>query len=168
MARANSVISTTLNQSIGTAEFKVSGVGTLVLHLERMSESNRAYAALHGMKQRISDAAALPCDEVTGKPASPFDKFDAMQELIDFYECGTSDWNRKGSGGGRPSGGLLLQAMIRAYPETEREVLVAKIDGWDKKQRAAVLAKPEIKAHADAIQAESVKDIDTEDLLAGL
>jgi hypothetical protein len=169
MAKANSVISTTLNQSIGTIEFKVAEVGTLVLHMERVSEANRAYAALHGFKQRIQDAAALPCDEVTGKPASAFDKFDAMQELVEFYESGAGDWNRRGGGGGgRPAGGILLQAMIRAYPEAERQVLVDKIDGWDKKQRAAVMARPGIKVHVDAIQAEAVANIDTTDLLAGL
>jgi hypothetical protein len=131
--RANAVIKTQVEGDGPDARmvFAVLGAGTLTLEMGKLSAAVLARAALHGMKQRVSDAAAIPCDRETGRPATPEEKFAAMKELVDHYMTGTGEWNRAraaGSGGGRDTSGITLQAMRRVWPDRDCEELVFKLE----------------------------------------
>lgn len=169
--RANAVVTTTIDEVTNRLTFEVRGAGTLTLNLATVSQANRDYAALHGFKQRIADAAAIPRDE-DGVAASPLEKYEAMAALIEHYESGAEGWTRAraaGAGGGRDTSGLTLRAMARVWPERDPEELVAGImakRGIDRKAALGVFAKSdkvlaaiaEIKAAASSVDADDLLD----------
>lgn len=114
--RANSIITTALNDEGKTLTFSVLGAGELHLDLTALGKAVIERALVHGMKQRISDAAAIPCNPETGKPATPQEKFEAMQALVEHYNSGTDEWaiGRVG-GGGAPRAANTLQAIANVY-----------------------------------------------------
>ncbi len=125
---AQDVIKTTMDASAQTLTFEVKGARTLVLRMGRMSVENRAFAALHGMKQRIADAAAIPF-ALNGRYATPHEKADAMAELIEFYEEGGNEWKRVGTASPKVSsdGVLAIRAIAELYGRgvrDQREMLV--------------------------------------------
>jgi hypothetical protein len=112
--RSNAVV--TMEQSGNDLTFTVLGAGAIKLDMGKLNEAILTRAAIHGLKQRISDAAAIPCDPETGKPASPEEKFEAMARLVNHYMTGTADWNLvRAAGEPRESGGKTLQAMMNVY-----------------------------------------------------
>jgi hypothetical protein len=163
-------ITTDINASVRQLVFNVTGVGSVTLHAERLSPEVMAYAALHGLKQRISDAAALSRDDTTGKPAMPAEKLAAMQQLVDFYETGTKDWNRKREGGSRISSdvGILTRALCELRPEKTRESIETYVANLKANEVRALLGHGPVKAIADRIREEAGKGIDADALLNGL
>ena len=113
--KSNSVIThlvTELDDGNMTITFNVRDAGEVVLNTSRLHDDIMQRAAVHGLIQRISDAAALSRDADTGKSASPADKLAAMQALVSHYETGTSEWKRAGTGeGGGKS--ITVEAIAR-------------------------------------------------------
>lgn len=169
MARSNSVIATDVNVAERKVTFKVGDRPAMVLDLARVHEANIAYAALHGFKQRVSDAGALERTDDNGRliPADELisAKFQRMSALIEHYHSGTDQWSTRREGS-QSEGGLLLQSLIRAGadPETAK----AQIAKWSRSEQLAVLGSAKVKPHADAIRAEQGRGIDSEALLAGI
>jgi len=128
--KSNSVINTTINAAENTITFDVRGAGSVTLNMAKLSEANLAYAALHGMKQRVSDAAAISRNPDNGQPATPQDKLDAMAALVAHYESGGDEWSvRKATGGaGTKPSGLTLRALaqVQGLPLAEMR---ARVDG---------------------------------------
>lgn len=168
--RSNATITTEVNASIRQIIFNVAGAGQVTLHCDRISAENMAYAALHGFKQRISDAAALSRDEATGKPASAMDKLSAMKELVEFYETGGREWNRKREGGSRISSdvGILTRALVELRPEKSREAIESYVAQLKANEVRALLSHPGVKVIADRMREEAGKGIDADALLNGL
>lgn len=164
MAKSNSVINTEINQSIRTIEFSVIGAGSVTLHLERVSQANIDYAAFHGFKQRIPDAAALSRDETTGKPALPSEKLAAMRELVEFYESGTSEWARRRAPG-QSDIGLLWRATCELKPERSPDEIRESLAKLSAEQIRALLVNERVKAIVDRIRQESVKGVDSDSIL---
>ena len=182
MAKESATIATAINQSIRTLEFVVKGAAadggskTLTLHLERVNAANIDYAAFHGFKQRISDAAAIPFDKETNRYATAAEKFDAMKELIEHYESNVAEWALR-SGGGLREGSLLFQALtlMRGEQAAEdpsmartAEQIRTFIEGLDKSQRAKLLLSSQVRPFADRVRAEAGKGVDAEEMLTGL
>ena len=158
-AKSNSVVTTEVLES-GSLRFTVLGAGEVMFNPANVHPANRAYAELHGWKQRIVDGAAISRDDVTGKPASPTDKLAAMQSLAEHYMSGAEGWSRAGTGGGGKS--ITLEAIARVsfkgdYEAAERSVesFAGEKFAGDRKKALAFLATGkrvmEMKA---AIQAE--------------
>ncbi|MGH7745986.1 MAG: hypothetical protein ACREQ5_14600 [Candidatus Dormibacteria bacterium] len=163
MMKSNSIMSVEINASIGEITFSVTGIGQTVLHMGRVHKDNVAYAALHGFKQRIADAAAL------GQLASRKDKLAAMQELVEYYETGAADWRIKGAI--RTTGGelgLLVQCLMELQPEKTKDELTAWTKSKTAEQRASLLVSPKIKAIADRIRESLAGETQADDLLAEL
>lgn len=155
--KANSIITTTIEASGDQPiiVFTVRDVGELRLDLAMISEEVRARAMLHGLCQRIADAAALSRSTETGKPASAQDKHDAMKRLVDHYNSGTAEWNiARAAGGGGGSDGYLLQALFQLYPDRGEAQVREFYSKLDKKQRAALIASPKIAPIIDALRAK--------------
>lgn len=89
-----SIISATWNQQAGEIAFGVAGVGQIVLDLNKALATSEQ-AMYHGYEQKVRDAAAIPRDTKTGASASPQEKFDAMQAVVDSLHAGV--WNVKSS-----------------------------------------------------------------------
>lgn len=106
------------------------GEETLVLNMEKVSSGNQTYAALHGMKQRVTDAAALD------RGASVAEKFAEMRALVGHYESGDVPWNRPGGGGGgfRLDEGLVVACVASVLFGGDVEKANAAIDNIARKR----------------------------------
>ena len=140
--KSNSVV-TVEQTDDGKLLFNVLGAGVLTFDPAKCDASMNAHAALHGWKQRISDAAAMDRDPETGRPASPADKLTAMQDLAEYYMGGATDWRRVGKGGAGKS--ITIEAIARVksitYAEAEEYVdsYAARNYSGDRKECLAFL-----------------------------
>lgn len=124
----------------------------------------RTYAMLHGLKQKIVDAAALGRDYTTSE------KYKAMMDVFNrITDPDNPSWNARGEGDSAPTG-LLFRALCRLYsaksPATIREFL----EGKTKSEQAALRKNPKIAAIIETIKSESMKTggVNSDALLAGL
>lgn len=155
----------------GQAEirFKVEGVGELILATSALSNEVRRQAMIHGLVQRISDAAALSRDAKTGKSASPEEKFKAMKVLVDHYASGTVSWNLAGGERG-PSDEvrLLIEALLEVYPKKSKDELSVWTRKRSKEELAALMGQENLKAIMDRKRGERASGVDAEALLGEL
>jgi hypothetical protein len=113
--RSNAVV--TMTEQGGMLVFDVLGAGKLTLDLGKVHPDILTRAAIHGFKQRISDAAAIPCDPETGHPATALEKYENMARLVDHYNSGAAEWNRAratGEGKGQ-NASKTLTAIMNVY-----------------------------------------------------
>lgn len=124
-------------------------------------------ATLHGLKQKLVDAAAISRNTETGRSATVEDKFAAVREVCLRLKAGLWNALREGGGGG---GGLLFRALCRVYPEKSPETLTAFLAARTDAQKAALRKNPKIASAIDALRAETGKSsaIDTDELLGEL
>lgn len=160
-------IESTVSQNILTLTFDNGKI--LTVRDTDLSESVREMALMHGLKQKLVDAAAISRNPDTGRSATTEDKYNAVRDVYDRLLSG--QWNKQREGGsGGSSGGLLFRALIRLYstktPEQIRAFLEAKSDA----EKATLRKLPAIAAIIEQLKAESAKTdgIDGAALLAGL
>lgn len=162
-AKSNSVISSVIGDN--KIFFEVLGVGQLVLDFAKMNSAIIERAAMHGMVQRISDAAAIPRDLETGESATAQDKFDAMQRLVSHYESGTAEWSRRPQPGEGKSGGLLFKALCVMSAETKTPAEIKEwMTGKTKAQLTALRNQPKIAEVINSLRPVSM-EVDTDALL---
>lgn len=77
--------------------------------------ANGKESVVHGLRQKVSDRAAIGRDPETGASATPEEKFAAMKECADRLMAG-GPWNAVQTGGAGAQGGLLFRAMKTLYP----------------------------------------------------
>ena len=131
-----------------------------------LSDDIRGLAMLHGLKQKLVDAAAISRNPDTGRSATIDDKYTAVREVYDRLLAG--NWNKgRGDGSSSGNGGLLFRALCQMYPNKTPEALRAFLDGKTKSECAALRATPKIAAIIDTLRAPS-GDVDTDDLLSEL
>lgn len=145
-------------------QFDVLNAGTFVLNVETLSARVREQAMIHGMIQRISDAAAISRNPETGQPATPEEKFAAMKALADHYESGTDEWRRTGTGGGERTS-ILFRALVNLYPAKTPEDIREWIKSKSKTELAALRNSSKVRAEIDRI---SPKAGDADEMLAEL
>lgn len=139
----------------------------LTVDARTLSTSILDAAIMHGLKQKVGDAAAISRNPETGRSASTDDKFDAMVEVVKRLEL--DHWNKpREAGDGAGAGGLLFKALCRVKADKTPAEVKAYLDGRSKEEQAALRKVPVIAAAIDAIRAESAKaaGIDGEALLA--
>lgn len=144
---------------------------TLTIRAGQLLESIAEQALMHGLKQKLVDAAAISRNPDTGRSATIEDKFAAVKEVYDRLLSG--EWNKRREGGSGGNGGLLFAALVRLYAgrktdEEIREFLAGKTDAEQAALRASSRVAPiiaDIKAERDAKKADKVSG---DDLLAGL
>lgn len=152
----------------------------LNLHVSGLSEAIRAAAMMHGLKQKLVDAAAINRDPETGKPATIQTKYDAVREVFDRITSANGTWNKvRGDGTGTTgAGGLLYRALVRLYAEVQTpEQVRAYLTPLTAEQQAALRKNKKIAPVIEAIKVEDAErrreqgedDEDVSDaLLAGL
>lgn len=155
---------------IGTRLVFTTATGkTLTIDALTLSENIREAAMMHGLKQKIGDAAALSRNPETGRSATIEDKYNAMMEVATRLQA-DDGWNKAreaGEGGG--AGGLLFKALCRVKADKTPAEVRAYLDGRTKEEQAALRKVPAIAAAIEEIRAAQAKDggIDGEALLAG-
>ena len=144
-----------------------------------LSADIRAAGLVHGLKQKLVDAAAISRDPLTGKPATIDTKYTAVKEVFDRITGANPSWNKvRGEGTGTTgAGGLLYRALVRLYDGVQTPEQVRKyLDGLNGEQQAALRGNKKvapvilaIKAEDAARRAETGEEEDESDnLLAGL
>lgn len=125
-------------------------------------------AAIHGLKQKLVDAAAISRNPETGRAATVEDKYQAVEAVYNRLLSG--QWNATREGGGN-AGGLLAQALTRMYAgrktaEDIKAFLAEKTDA----EKTALRKNPRVAAIIEEIRAEQGKaaNIDTDELLGEL
>ena len=166
-------ITTDINVSTGELTIEghstALGVRCVIFHRGRAAAQNRAYAEMHGWKQRLVDMAAVERSE-DGK-LIPVEVRDATQwknvlDGIAFYEDATNvNWSMRPEGAGEGMG-LLLKAMLRAG--AEEQAACALIKTSDRKTLNAMLVSEKLAVHVAAIRAELGKGVDVSGALEAL
>ena len=146
----------------------VSGGGRhlFTLAVDMLTPEILRYAVLHGLKQKLVDAAAISRDPDTGRSATVADKLAAVQDVLNRLLAG--EWNKRREGG--PTGGVLLRALMRMQPGKAREDLVEWLAGKSDAEKAALRRTPKVAAVIAEIQAEdgSKSGVDSDALLGEL
>ena len=164
--KRNATISATINGN--TLALTFANGETLAMCGDALNTDVQQYAMMHGLKQKLVDAAAISRNPETGRPATVEDKYQAVKAVYDRLLSG--QWNATREGGGN-AGGLLLQALCRMYagrktPDQLREFLADKSDA----EKTALRKNPRVAAIIEDIRAEQGKaaNIDTDELLGEL
>ena len=142
---------------------------TLRLHPESLNPEIQRAAMLHGLKQKLVDAAAISRDTATGRAATIVTKFDAVREIFDRITGENPSWNKPRAGGTGGQGGLLARAIAR-YKNVPVEAAKAYLDRLTDAQKQALRVDPRIATIINELRMESAKPagIDTDALLGGL
>lgn len=158
--KSNSVV--TVQQTETGLTFSVIGAGEFVLDMDKLHPDILKRAAFHGMKQRISDAAAMSRNPDNGQPATPADKYAAMRALAEHYMTGTPEWSRRGEGGGGAKS-ITIEAIARVqsvdYATAEDAVTRLAVRKFANDRAAALreLSKsPKVQSAIAAIRAERI------------
>lgn len=144
---------------------------SLTIRAVDLSPTIVAQAIMHGLKQKLVDAAALSRNTETGRAASVADKFEAVKEVYDRLLSG--EWNKRRDGGsaGGSAGGLLFRALCRMYDgKKTADDIRAFLDGKTDAEKAALRKNSKVAAIIEDIRAESAKsgDVNADELLADL
>lgn len=154
-----------INESIGELVWTFPTLGSVTLHVERLSQPVLAYAALHGLKQKCGDVMALKAEDFGGRVPEQA-KFEELTAIVNWLESGTTEWNRKVAR--ESTGGLLLQCLMEYLPNKTREQLLEYVKGLDSGARAKLLASDKIHPIAERIRAAAGKGIETDEMLGDL
>lgn len=131
----------TFETSATSAQFILSDGSNIAIRFDDLTDDIRHALMVHGLKQKVVDAAAIPRDVETGRSASDADKITAMRAVADRITAG--EWNAKtGEGGGTRS--LLARALDILYPEKAGAGIDAFVATLDKKQQAALRMSPKV------------------------
>ena len=141
----------------------------LRIHPESLAPEIQRAAMLHGLKQKLVDAAAISRDTATGRAATITTKYEAVREIFDRITGENPSWNKPRAGGAGGQGGLLARAIAR-YKSVPVEAAKAYLDRLTDAQKQALRVDPRIATVINELRAESAKPagIDTDALLGGL
>lgn len=164
--KRNAAISATITD--GTLVLTFANGETLTLRADALNIDIQQQAMLHGLKQKLVDAAAISRNPETGRAASVEDKYQAVKTVYDRLLAGA--WNATREGGGA-TGGLLLQALVRMYAgrKTVDELRAFLADKTDA-EKTALRKNPRVAQIIEDLRVEQGKaaNIDTDELLGEL
>lgn len=177
MAKKNSVISVEFDN--GNLRFAVANAGEFTLNLSSLSDDLREKALVHGLTQKISDAAAiskadLPTDPVEAAKV----KFEAMKAVADRLAEG--DWSKRSGDGSGPVAGIIFRAFVefvsnaakaKKRPVPSEAEIRAVYDAKDRAGQLALRNVPEIAAIIERMKSErgtGTAKVDTSALLGEL
>lgn len=136
----------------------------LTVNAAMLTGEIRSQALLHGLKQKLVDAAAIARNPETGRSATVADKFAAVKEVYDRLLVG--EWNKTREGG--QTGGLLLRALMQMMGK-DRETVKAWLEGKTDDEKAALRKNPKVAAVIASLKPEPKTDgVDTDALLGEL
>ena len=163
-------VAATINSQILTLTFANGEV--LTLNADALDPAIYAAAVMHGLKQKLIDAAAISRDPETGRTATIDDKYAAVRTVFDrITRAENPSWNIiRGTGeGGGNKGGLLVRAMMRLTGKSRDEIMTF-LEDKTKEEVAALRKNPRIEEIMSQLRAESANTsgIDSDSLLDGL
>ena len=143
---------------------------SLVLDASTLTADIAMAATMHGLKQKLVDAAAIARDTATGRSATIADKYAAVKEIFDRITGTEPTWNKVIKSAPSMKGGMFLAAMMELTGKP-REAMVAYLEGLSKEQTAALKLNPRVAVIMERMAAERAKPKgpdNSDDLLAAL
>jgi hypothetical protein len=135
MARADATIACAIDNGVLT--ITVQGFDPIQIDPTDYPNELVDYAALHGFKQRYTDAAAL------GAGSTPAEKHAAIMALVTHHRE-SGEWSRVGAAGSGAGGdGLLVRAVMEVFG-IDRDTARTQVGAMDKKTQAGLRASPEL------------------------
>lgn len=127
------------------------------------------HATMHGLKQKLVDAAAISRNTDTGRAASVEDKYQAVLAVFErITDKDAPSWNAVREGGAGAGGGLLLRALVQMYAgKKTKDQLVEYLETKTAAEKTALRKNPKIAAIIDSMR-EVDETIDTDALLGEL
>ena len=150
---------------------------TATLSTRDLSPDILSQALLHGLKQKLVDAAAIARNIDTGASATTADKKEAVMEIHSRLLEGAWNKGRAAGDGTNGKGSILLLALQRLQPKRDAVELAEWLKARTDAERAALAKNAKILPHVQAIQAERAEraaaaakksGIDSDELLNGL
>lgn len=126
----------------GVVKFVLGNGLKVEARISELPESMRLQLALHGLSQKVGDAAAG-----FSKAGDYSGAFGAMQQVVDNLYAG--QWSTRGQGGG-------ISDLVQAIAElrgVELDAAQAAIDAMDEEQIKRVTSHPQVKAKVADIKA---------------
>jgi hypothetical protein len=177
MARKNSLIGVSADDN-NVLTFTVGSAGSFTVDPSTLADDITRRAMLHGLVQKVSDAAAMPKADLTGdaeKDAAT--KFEAMKSVAERLAAG--EWSKRSGDGSGPVAGLIFRAFEEWVSDIAAKKKVAAPSAekvratYDAKTRAEQLALRNVPAIAkiiDRIKSErgAAATVDTGSLLGEL
>lgn len=118
----------------------------LSVDITKLSTEIRTQAMLHGLKQKLVDAAAIARNTDTGMAATPSDKYEAVRAVYDrITKAEGATWNAVREGEAKAQGGMFVRALMELTGK-DRELTTQYLDGLSKDQIAA------LKKHAKVLE----------------
>lgn len=159
----------TLDDATMALGLRCSNGESLFLNPDTLTDSIRTQALIHGLKQKLVDAAAISRNPDTGKAATPDDKWAAVMEVFNRITGAGGEapaWNKTREGGAG-AGGLLMRALCRLYPAKTPDQIREYLDGKTDAEKTALRKNPKVATMIEEIRAETGKaaNVDTDELL---
>jgi hypothetical protein len=137
----------------------------------KLSDSIRNEALMHGLKQKLVDAAAIARNIETGQSATVADKFEAVKKVADRITRADGTWNiAAGTGERTPKNisNVFLRALMKVTGR-DADYTKAFLENKTKEQRDALKKNPAVLAAMAELQAATVSNgINSSALLAEL
>jgi hypothetical protein len=138
--------------------------GEIILDAAALTPQLRIDAMMHGLKQKLVDAAAIGRNPDTGRSATIADKFDAVNDVYTRL-AGGGDWNKAREGGSGANNGVLVRALVEMTGKSP-QTIVTFLEAKTKEEKAALRINPKVAAIIARMQSEKNTAIDTDELLA--
>ena len=146
----------------------------VTLSTRDLSPEILSQALLHGLKQKLVDAAAIARNLDTGASATTADKKGAVMEIHTRLLEGAWNKGRVAGDGTSGKGSILLLALQRLQPNRDVVELAEWLKARTDAERAALAKNAKILPHVQAIQAERAaaaakrSGVDSDELLNDL
>lgn len=130
--------------------FRVAGERDLRLPVADLAPEVMTRAMIHGLVQKVSDAAAIPRDVNTGRSATSEEKRAAMATVVETLLGG--EWNRRA-----PAGATSEALTVRAIARVKQCTVDVARAAWDRlsaEEKKALRANARILAAVAEIRAE--------------
>lgn len=169
MAKKNSLIRSTFDASNNVLTLSVGNeatgnIGTIEIALRNLNAEVTTLALVHGLVQKVSDAAAMPKDELPDNPIEAAKvKLAAMTAVAERITGEDGTWSANRGDGSGPVSGLIFRAFSewaqamaakRKKDVPTEEQLRAVYDAKSRADQLALRSVPEIAAIIDRIKAE--------------
>ncbi len=164
MAR-ETIVKTTVSPD-GGVTFEFPGLDAIKVNAADFPDTIRLHAAAYGIREKGTNAAALPRDTTTGQPAAPAAKREAVLRIIEAMKGGT--WEVRGPA---MSGDtlLLIDAIVEATKQP-RDAVRETVMAWTPAERVAVQDDAAIRPTFQRLKKEQAAraavGVDTKALLA--
>lgn len=136
----------------------------LIVDTTKLSAEIILQATMHGLKQKLVDAAAIGRDMVTGKTATIDDKYNAVLSVYERITMEGGTWNANREGVEKAQGGMFVRAMME-LTKKDKTAIDAQIATLSKEQIAALKKNPRIMDIMHRLEREKTTGNDTSNAL---